>query len=120
MLPLEKRVNLSLNFLPFSYKIVIPKIIKEELEKLKKSAKPSTKKKANFAFKLAENYENMNSSIGVHPDDEILRLALEHNAIVATTDRELKRKLRENGIAIISLRGKNKLEIVGDISPKLL
>ncbi|MHA1224740.1 MAG: hypothetical protein ACTSP3_16095 [Candidatus Heimdallarchaeaceae archaeon] len=38
---------------------------------------------------------------------------MKHKAVVATNDRELRKRLRSEGIAVISLRGNNKLSLFG-------
>jgi rRNA-processing protein FCF1 len=45
-------------------------------------------------------------------DDVILRLAEEMGSAVLTNDIELKRRLAKAGIQTVSLRQKNKLDIV--------
>jgi hypothetical protein len=45
-------------------------------------------------------------------DDVILRLAKNMKAAVLTNDIELKRRLADNGLQTVSLRQKNKLDIV--------
>ena len=45
-------------------------------------------------------------------DRWIFEYAGKHGAIVCTNDKELKKKLKENGIKVISLRGKTKIEYV--------
>ncbi|MHA1303819.1 MAG: type II toxin-antitoxin system VapC family toxin [Candidatus Heimdallarchaeaceae archaeon] len=116
MLPSEKRINLSkLDFLPFSYILVVPEIVIEELTKLSQSDKTATKRKAKLALLLAEKYERLSSRMEGHVDTEIIRLAKQHKAIVATTDSELRRKLRNEGIPVITLRGKNELKLIGEV-----
>ncbi|MCE7742467.1 MAG: PIN domain-containing protein [Candidatus Heimdallarchaeota archaeon] len=116
MLPLEKRINLSSEIeriITQSYEIVVPKIVINELTELLRSSSSVTTRKANFALNLAQNYSILESQEKIHTDEEILRLALEHKAIVATNDRELRLTLREKGIAVISLHGKNRLSLFG-------
>ncbi|MHA1200115.1 MAG: type II toxin-antitoxin system VapC family toxin [Candidatus Heimdallarchaeaceae archaeon] len=118
MLPLEKKINLSSEIeriITQSYEIVVPKIVINELTNLLESSSSTTTRKANFALDLAKNYSILESLEGIHTDEEILRLALEHKAIVATNDRELRLTLREKGISVISLHGKNRLSLFGYI-----
>lgn len=54
---------------------------------------------------------------GESVDDALLRYALENNAIVATSDRELRRKLREHGVPEIYLREESmRIDIEGAFS----
>ncbi len=116
MLPLEKKINLSsLNSLAFSHKIVVPEIVIKELTKLTNSKKESIRRKAKLALSLAKKYEIIHSSGVTYADDEILKIAKKYNAIVATTDKELRKKLREEGLAIITLVGKTELKIIGQV-----
>lgn len=117
MLPLEKKINLTAEFdrlLSFSYEVYIPEIILTELKKLKKVGTPSIKNKANFALRLAEQFPSFPSKLEGEADDELLRLAMEHNAIIATNDTELRNRLRSNGLPVISLHGDNRLSLFGD------
>lgn len=116
MLPLEKNINISLEFeriLPISFEIVIPEIVIHELEKIVKESSPSTQKKAKLALELIENYKILESNVVGLADDEIERLAVENKAIVATNDAKLRSRLRKKGISVIALHGKNKLKLFG-------
>jgi rRNA-processing protein FCF1 len=87
----------------------------DELKRLSEKESQSIKQKAKLALELANGFVKIESNINCHADEEILRLALEKEAIVATNDTELRLRLREKGIVVISLRGKNKLSLFGDI-----
>lgn len=116
MLPLEKNINISLEFeriLPISFEIVIPEIVIHELEKIVKESSPSTQKKAKLALELIENYKILESNVVGLADDEIERLAVENKAIVATNDAKLRSRLRKKGISVIALHGKSKLKLFG-------
>lgn len=118
MLPLEKSINLSAEInriISKSYKIVVPQIIINELTELLESASTITTRKASFALELASKFSVLESQEKVHADDEIIRLALELEAIVATNDKTLREKLRKKGIAVISLHGKNRLSLFGHV-----
>jgi rRNA-processing protein FCF1 len=45
-------------------------------------------------------------------DDKIVRAAQEHRCYVVTNDKELKQRLLSQGVAVIVVRGKKKLEII--------
>lgn len=118
MLPLERKINLSYEIerlVQISFEIVVPQIVLDELKRLSEKESPSIKQKAKLALELANGFVKIESNINCHADEEILRLALEKEAIVATNDTELRFRLREKGIVVISLRGKNKLSLFGDI-----
>jgi rRNA-processing protein FCF1 len=116
MLPLERKINISLEFeriLPISFEIVVPRIVVFELEKLVNESAPSTQKKAKLALELVNEYRILESKIEGLADDEIEKLAIENKSIVATNDTELRSRLRKKGITVIALHGKNKLKLFG-------
>jgi rRNA-processing protein FCF1 len=118
MLPLEKKVNLTYELerlVHKNFEIVVPLAVLKELEELLEKGKQSTKLKAKLAIELANKFSILHTETNTFADEEILRLALEKDAIVATNDSELRLKLRERGITVISLHGKNKLSLFGDI-----
>jgi len=92
--------------------IITSKTIKE----LEKIAENSGKKGAGgkFALKLIEaNKDKMEIMESNKPVDTwIEEYAEEHGAIVCTNDIKLKKKLKDNGIKVISLRGKTKIGYV--------
>ncbi len=85
--------------------IVLTPIIKE-LEKLAKTNKPSISKPARLALEIARMYcKVINIEIkNMSTDDLILYYAKENKCGVATNDRELRKKLRKEGIPEIYLR----------------
>ena len=84
---------------------IVLKPVMKELEKLASSGKPGIARKALFAKQIAEKYcEIVDVEKEGNVDDIILEYAREHNAAVATNDRELRRKLREKGIPEIYIR----------------
>jgi len=116
MVPLEKKINIFLELeriLSFSFEIVIPKIVIKELERIRCEEARAKQKKAKLALDLASNYRILDSNLEGIADDEIERLAIEHDAIVATNDTKLRSKLREKGISVIALHGKNRLALFG-------
>lgn len=119
MLPLEKKINISLELeriLLISFEIVVPKIVICELERIMRDTSPSTQRKAKLALELANKYRILDSNTEGLADDEIEMLAIENNSIVATNDSELRLKLREKGVAVVTLHGKNKLALFGYIN----
>ncbi|OYT37940.1 MAG: 30S processome protein Utp24 [Desulfurococcales archaeon ex4484_58] len=86
--------------------IVLKPVIKE-LEKLIASNKPSIKRKALFALRIVREYCR-EADVEVNPnetvDDTLIKYAKKHGAAVATNDKELRRRLREEGIPEIYIR----------------
>jgi hypothetical protein len=89
-----------------SCEIVIPKTVLDELCTL--SRKPKARSAIRYARK---NFRIIDSKGDV--DTSVIQLARELDGIVATNDRELRKKLREESIPVLFLRGKKKLEIDG-------
>ncbi len=119
MLPLEKKINLSYEFeriLTVAFEIVVPQIVLIELEELKEKGEIAKKRKAQLALNLAGSFKMIESKTEVHVDYELIRLAEIHKAVIATNDRKLRSILINKGMAVISLHGKNKLALFGDLS----
>jgi rRNA-processing protein FCF1 len=99
-----------------SYELILPTFVIDELEKISqnRNKKPKTRTEARFALKLAQElcqeYPQELSSV-VSVDEQIVTLAKELEAIVATNDQILRTTLKREGIPTIYLRGKNRLEI---------
>ena len=96
-----------------SFRIVVPRIVLAELEKLVEQGKTSLKQKATFAQQLSKNFEILDSEIEGNADLELEKLAEKYKAVVATNDAELRLRLRSKGLSVISLRGDNRLEFFG-------
>jgi rRNA-processing protein FCF1 len=118
MLPLERKINFSYELerlLQISFEIVVPEIIIIELKRLKENPSMSLKQKAKLALELAKQYRILESEKDGNADAEIIKLAEKHKAIVATNDANLRQNLRKKGLTVVSLHGKNKLALFGDI-----
>jgi len=96
-------------------RIVVPRTVIDEVTYLEESSKPSLRQEFLFAKKLAERFETLQNSLlpGESVDDSILRAAVEGGYVVATTDSQLKRKLRAAGIGVVYLRQGNRLGFDG-------
>ncbi|HUY00844.1 MAG TPA: hypothetical protein VMV49_14880 [Candidatus Deferrimicrobium sp.] len=97
--------------------IIIPDIIEE----LKKISKGSIKrqKETNIALELSKRCKLIELNSTNHAfqtvDDHIIRSAVKNRWIVATNDRNLRKKLRAHQIPVIILRKKSYLFIDGEI-----
>lgn len=89
----------------------------QELKTMAEKGHPSRRKQASLALKLAEKCRKVNveKSSAETNDDVILRIATIWKSPVATNDQALRRKLREQGVPVIFLRGKRRLELEGAI-----
>ena len=89
---------------------IVPSSVIRELNALKKLSRGKDKLAANASVTLASRCTQV---ITEGPaDDAIIELALEQGAAVFTNDAELKKRLSENDIKIVHLRGKDHLEIM--------
>jgi len=97
-------------------KILIPKQVINEIERIVKSKKKlHFRKDAELALKFLENKKTSFRKInlvnyGKNTDKKIKNFADKHrNIVVATLDKELKKKIKNPKLVI---RGKNTLEII--------
>lgn len=88
-----------------NYELVTLKSCLNELKSLKEY-KPMLKLAKEKNIKIIEN-------INKPVDKEIIKYAVENQALVATQDKELKRKLKKEGINTITLRKKKFLVKIG-------
>ena len=100
--------------------IIIPEAVIKELEALSKSEeKGRTKKAAQIGHQLVLRHlansgsrvfiERKDRSMDSDTDSEIIRVAKMQDAAVLTNDAELRRRLHQEGIPTVFLRGKNRL-----------
>ncbi len=127
-----KKIILDTNFLliPFQFKVDIFSEIERlcsfthkiamfdtavgELEKIAREQKGRDKLAASIALQLVRHkcIEIIKSKAGLSVDDMTVEYAGK-DTIVATQDSGLKKRLREKGVGIISLRGKSSLSMFG-------
>ena len=93
---------------------VIPFPVYEEIKRIA-CGKSKLAKEAKLALKIAEKSEVFEVKLGPgeSTDDLIVRLASEWGCLVATNDRELRRRLRDLTVPVIYLRQKSRLAIEG-------
>ena len=104
LMPFEIRINLDLALqnLLGEARIVVPGPLVGELKHL-------DHKFARAAITLARKYEIIpTKSSG---DNSVIELALQTGGYVLTNDKELRRRLRKEGVPIILLRSGTHLEI---------
>ena len=85
----------------------------DEINLLRKKAKPSLEKEPLFALKMAEQCELIEDKSETQVDDSLIHLAKRHNMVIGTTDSELRKKARKEGVKIIYLRQKRYLVLDG-------
>jgi len=97
------------------YRPLVTTPVLDELKKLGEDAKPSLEREVKFALNLANECSIINVELLEYEsvDDHLLRIAKKMNAIVATTDSELRGRLRDEGIPVVYLRQGSYLELEG-------
>ena len=81
---------------------IVLKPVYDELVKIASTSKGVAAKRALLALRLAEQFciiVEYDIKPGESVDDAIINFAVQNHAIVATNDRELRRKLRLRGVA---------------------
>jgi len=88
-----------------SAEIVIPNLIKMELEKLAENAKKGADKKAaKFALRLLEFGKIKEIKLEGDTDEEILKWARKNKAVVATNDFQFRKELKQAGVPSVHLK----------------
>ena len=92
-------------------KILVPKQVLQEITRITKSKKKLRfRDEAALALKVLENSEFKKIDLkSKNTDNGIVKYSEDHDVIVATLDRELKRNVKGQRLII---RGKKKLEII--------
>jgi len=95
--------------------ILLTPVLKEIERLATRSGKPSVRRDAAFASKLAERCRKVDFEVrlGEKVDDLLIRAAGEMGGIVATNDRGLRHRLRASGLPVIYSRAKSHLVLEG-------
>ena len=98
--------------------VTIKSVIKE-LESLCNNGSVKEQRAANLALLIIKEIPVKvldDPAVKGNTDDKILKVALMRRAIVATNDRELRKKLRKKGVTVIFFREKDqRLWLEGEI-----
>ncbi len=78
---------------------VVPEVVKNELSELLKN--PEKTQDIQSTFNYIRNFKII-PILGTFADKELLDYVLENRVIVATMDKELKRKIKNSGSSIMS------------------
>ncbi len=118
LIPSQFRIDIfegMLSLLNQRYEATVLSSTLQELQTMGQKGPPKLRKQAQTALKLAQECQvvEVDKSNDETNDDVIIRIAAEWRSPVATNDRELKRKLRNQNIPVIFLRGKSRLELEG-------
>ena len=98
------------------YEIIVLDKTLQELENIVKNQKGKDKEAAKFALKLVENKKPamIKTNNDKKTDDIILDYAIKEGCLVATQDKDLKRRLINQNIEVIVLRKKKFLAIANE------
>ena len=100
----------------FKYGLFIIDKTLDEIKKIVEEQKGKDKDAAKFALKLIalKNIGVIKTEEGGETDEIILKTASKDDFIVATQDKDLKRRLINQGVSVIILRQKKTLAIIND------
>jgi len=102
----EKQAARLLN----TYQIVVPTAVIKELEILSKRGTSERKRKAKASLKFVSRYKTIDTGTE-NADDAIIEAAKKTQGVVFTNDAELRKRLRDDGIPVLLLRGRKKLAL---------
>lgn len=92
-----------------SYEIQIIRKVFDELHILKEKGSGKQQLLAKTALSFIKRYNVVEGISAGNADESLLATAQQLSAVVVTNDKELRRKLKKNGVQTICLRGKNYL-----------
>ena len=100
----------------FDFKLFVLDKTIEEIEKIVEEQKGKNKEAAKIALKLIaiKKINIIKTKSNIKTDDVIRDVAAKDNYIVATQDKDLKRRLINQGASVIVLRQKKVLAIIND------
>jgi uncharacterized protein len=99
------------------FELVLLSSVKRELEILAGKGSPKMRRNACCALKFAERCRlvEVGASASALTDDVIVKVAGEGGSVVFTSDKQLRRRLRDISVPVIYVRQKSHLEIDGMI-----
>jgi len=117
MLPLRFGVDLRSEIgrvLLASFTLATTPAVVDELKRLRTQVRPAEVKDVDFALALTERIDKVDDTLreGEEVDDQLLRIGGD-GYIVATTDAELRKRLRARSIPVIFLRQSRYLAVEG-------
>ncbi len=120
MLPLRFGVDLRPELgrvVEASFSLATTPAVLDELRRLKKNVKTRESKNIDFAIASAEGMEKIDDVLLPEEDvdDQLVRLSEQEGLIVATTDSELRKRIRQKGKPVVFLRQRRFLSIDGII-----
>ncbi|MFC1506276.1 PIN domain-containing protein [Thermoproteota archaeon] len=102
------------NIIPGRVQFCIADLVRRELVKLSLK-KSEVGRKAEFALRLVDKCDNIKieSKNFEKVDDALVRFAGKNEVIVATSDKELRHRLRDINVPVIYVRGRSRIELEG-------
>jgi rRNA-processing protein FCF1 len=93
---------------------VVTSTVIDEINRLIQKSNPKFQKELRFAKTIAKQCKILDVVLepGESVDDNILRVAIENQYIVATSDIIFRRKLRKAGVRTLVLRQKRYIELL--------
>jgi len=85
----------------------------KEIERIASSRRWRASRIAKTLLKLIESKFEVVDDPGGNVDEAIVGVSKREGFIVATNDRELRRKLRKNGVTVIYMKSDGKFELEG-------
>lgn len=101
----------EIRFMMGSVRMAVPDIVIRELEGLAKG-KGNHAAAARLGLRFAQSCEVVPSSGIGTPDEQIYQSARELQCGVVTNDRRLRDRILDEGLPVVSLAGKQKLELI--------
>ena len=112
MMPYEFGINFEkeLNRLLGVCRIIVPSAVIKEMEILAEK-EGSRGRAAQLGLNIVKKRGFRLMETDKDGDDGVMDVAIKMDGAILTNDKELKKKARNQGLAVIYLRGANKLEI---------
>lgn len=88
-------------------RVMVPEVVIRELRGLASSGR----KNASAALKYAERFELLTDDSGLKGDEGVLAAVQKVKGILVSSDRELIKKARTQGVRVIFLRERQKLDM---------
>ena len=116
-IPLKFKVDIFAEFdriMQVKYELILLSPVLDELHKIHDRSSGKQKREAAFALDLTAKCKIRNVELlsKESVDDMLVRVAKSESAIVATSDKLLRKKLQQQDIKAILLRSKTHLDIV--------
>ena len=87
--------------------VKVPKAVIDELEGISERRTGKKQRFAKLALEIAGKFKTLkNSSEGAPVDDQLIQMAKIGEYVIATSDSQLRRRLRKEGVSIIYLKNR--------------